>query len=182
MVVIALKEHELPSIPGDRAAAERGCRCGGRPPSVTVRSPHAPGPPGTTRETHVDERGRRSQRSRTRRWRGRASVPAMLPPAREPSAPIRWSSRAVLSSAVVHDRARDSARIAEDVPQKGRQAAQRTDAGDSAGADVLDAPEHAARRLRASVEMKYERSLRRKLERYGTWDLIRQRSVSLALP
>jgi hypothetical protein len=52
-------------------------------------------------------------------------------------------------------------RIAEDLPQKGRQSAQRTDAGDSAGGDVLDAPEHAARRLRASVEMKYERSLRR---------------------
>jgi hypothetical protein len=50
-------------------------------------------------------------------------------------------------------------RIAEDVPQKGRQSAQRTDAGDPAGGDVLDA--QAARRLRASIEMKYERSLGR---------------------
>ena len=73
-------------------------------------------------------------------------------------------------------------RIAEDLRQKGRQSAQRTDAGDSAGGDVLDATEHAARRLRASVEMKYERPLRRQLERHRTWDLIRQRSVSLALP
>jgi len=32
---------------------------------------------------------------------------------------------------------------------------------DSPGRDVLDPSEHAVRRLRASVEMKYERSLRR---------------------
>src|SRR5262249_6972793 len=73
-------------------------------------------------------------------------------------------------------------RIAEDVPEKGHQSAQRTDAGDSAGGDVLDAPEHAARRLRTSVEMKYERSLGREPERHGTSDLIRQRSGSIALP
>jgi len=47
---------------------------------------------------------------------------------------------------------------------------------------VLDAPEHAARRLRTSVEMEYERSLGRKLEGQGTWDSIRQRSASVALP
>jgi len=52
-------------------------------------------------------------------------------------------------------------RIAEDLPEKGHQFSQRSDAGDSAGRDVLDAPEHAVRRLRASVEMKYERSLGR---------------------
>jgi len=55
-------------------------------------------------------------------------------------------------------------RIAENVPQKGRQSAQRPDAGDSAGGDVLDAPEHAARQLRTRVEMEYERSLGRELE------------------
>src|SRR5262245_63699829 len=124
MVVIALKEHELPSIPGDRAAAERGCRCGGRPPSVTARSPHAPGPPGTTGET------------------------------------IPSSSCAVLSSAVVHDHAHVRC-LAEDVFEKDRQSAQRTDAGDSPGADVLDAAEHATRRLRANVELKDECSLGR---------------------
>src|SRR5262249_46907400 len=73
-------------------------------------------------------------------------------------------------------------RIAEDVPEKGRQSAQRSDAGDSAGGDVLDAPEHAARRLRPSVEMEYERSLGGKLEGHRTRGLIRQRSVSFALP
>ena len=54
-----------------------------------------------------------------------------------------------------------SRRIAEDLHEKDRQFSQRSDAGDSAGRDVLDAPEHAVRRLRASVEMKYERSLGR---------------------
>jgi len=54
-----------------------------------------------------------------------------------------------------------SRRIAEDLHEKDRQFSQRSDAGDSAGRDVLDAPEHAVRRMRASVEMKYERSLGR---------------------
>jgi len=46
---------------------------------------------------------------------------------------------------------------------------------------VLDASEHAARRLGASVEMEYERSLGRQLEGHGTWPLIRQQSGSIAL-
>src|SRR5262249_50041376 len=115
-----------------------------------------PGPPGTTGETHVDKRGRRSQRSRTRRWRGSTSVPTTLPRAREASAPIRWSSRAVLSSAVVHDRAHDSVASRRPSLRPGANPLNRADAGDSAGGDVLDAPEHAPRRLRASVEMEYE--------------------------
>jgi hypothetical protein len=47
---------------------------------------------------------------------------------------------------------------------------------------VLDAPEHAARRLRTSVEMEYERPVGGKLEGHRTRGLIRQRSVSFALP
>src|SRR5262249_60876960 len=54
MVYVTFEEHELPTIPLDHTAADRECRCGGSPPSVMVRSPRAPGPPGTTRETHVD--------------------------------------------------------------------------------------------------------------------------------
>jgi hypothetical protein len=50
--------------------------------------------------------------------------------------------------------------VAEDVAQKGRQFAERADAGDSAGRDVLDPSEHVTRRLRAGVEMEHERSLR----------------------
>ena len=50
---------------------------------------------------------------------------------------------------------------------------QRSDAGDSARRDVLDAPEHAARGPRASVEVEYERELGRQLERHGTWRLVR---------
>src|SRR5262245_773513 len=73
-------------------------------------------------------------------------------------------------------------RIAEDLPEEGRQPSQRSDAGDPAGGDVLDAPEHAARRLRTSVEMEYERPVGGKLEGHRTRGLIRQRSVSFALP
>jgi len=46
---------------------------------------------------------------------------------------------------------------------------------------MLDAAEHAARRLRASVEMEDERSLGRQLEGHGTGAPIRQRSAPLAL-
>jgi hypothetical protein len=46
---------------------------------------------------------------------------------------------------------------------------------------VLDAPEHAARRPRASVEVEYERELGRQLERHGTWRLVRPRLVAVAL-
>jgi hypothetical protein len=49
--------------------------------------------------------------------------------------------------------------IAEDLRQKGHQSSERRDVSDSPGRDVLDASEHASRRLRAGVEMQYERPL-----------------------
>jgi hypothetical protein len=74
-----------------------------------------------------------------------------------------------------------SRRLAEDVREKGRESSQRCDAGDSARRDVFDAAEHAARRVRASVEMKDERELGRQLERHGTQGLIRPRFLAVAL-
>ena len=51
--------------------------------------------------------------------------------------------------------------MAENVAEEGGQFAQRGDAGDPAGGDMLDTPEHAMRRLGAGVEMEYERPLGR---------------------
>ena len=156
MVVVALKEHELPNIPGDRAAAERGCRCGGRPPSVTARSPHVPGPPGTTEETKANGR-----RPRSPRWIARSWVLGRFERRRS-----GWRSR--------------SRPMLEDVREKARQSAQRSDAGDSAGRDVLDAPQHPTGRLRSRIEMEDESPLRGQLECHRARDPARPRFVAVA--
>jgi hypothetical protein len=69
----------------------------------------------------------------------------------------------------------------EDVREKARQSAQRSDAGDSAGRDVLDPSEQVVRRLCTRVEMEHERSVGTELERRAIRQTIRERSVAIAL-
>src|SRR5262249_31345084 len=128
--------------PGGHAAADRGCRCGGRPPSVTVRSPHAPGPPGTTEDTYADER----------------------------------------PSAVVHDRAHD--------PAASRRTSLRKVVNPLSELMRAIRPEGACstrpsmRRGGCARASRWSTNVRSggKLEGHRTRGLIRQRSVSFALP